>query len=213
MKSPEQIDKEAEKLKKQLSEQEERLYLLRKEKENLQKLKIKDKIKRIKNKIAEETKVFMTEQEKAEKEALKNQDVIVRNNNFICNQMGRKDVEHAFDFIGSTGDYIYDVLIERGYLKKYPGYYKPTKKLITLAFGAKEIILESHQLRFLAVNNLFYRGELDQLFGNKHISQQAIETGWFLLQRGKYRKSVKLEEWLTEGENKLILEKGGNTNE
>ena len=131
----------------------------------------------------------------------------IKNANFICSQMTQRDIKYAFEFECSVLDFIYKELIASGLVEKHERYYKPTYKLMKLAFGADKITLESHQIRKLVVNETFYISDLKELFGNQVLVDQAIESGWILQEKGRYRKSVKLEEWLAEGEDELLLEK------
>lgn len=134
----------------------------------------------------------------------------IKNNNFICSQMTQRDIKHAFEFEGSTLDFIYTELIAPGLVEKHERYYKPTYKLMKLAFGTEKIKLESHQIRKLVNNERFYISDLKELLGNQVLVDQAIESGWILEEKGRYRKSVKLEELLAEGEDELLLEKSND---
>ena len=132
----------------------------------------------------------------------------IRNKNFICGQMTQKDIKKAFNFQGKAMDFVYDVLIEDGYVERHERYFKPTPKLINLAFGVDSFELNERALRVIASSEWFYRSEITDLFnGDKYIAEQAINEGYFLQIRGKYRRSEKLSEYIASGENILLFKK------
>ena len=124
--------------------------------------------------------------------------------------MQQVDIKKAFDIPSRVGvlRYIYDTLIENGYLvKQNERYFKPTEKLLDLAFLPDKLILNDFQSRWLSYNTSFNKHDLIVLFDdNKQIIKKMIYLQYFQLQRnGSYAKSAKFEQDLADGELEFSL--------
>ena len=138
----------------------------------------------------------------------------IRNKNFICKKMQIKDIKKAFKCEGKAFDYLYDVLVEQGYMRKTGDrYFSPTEKLLNEAFLPKVLVLDEFQRRYLSNSSYFYKIDLCQIFGGDLVSEQIvkklIKEGYVLLDDNKrYRKSITLEDFLAEGEDTFYWGKG-----
>ena len=128
----------------------------------------------------------------------------IRNKNFICDKMIKRDVLEAFvnehnTFIDLTCD-----LIGNGYITKQGDrYFVPTKKLMEEIFLPKNgrYTLDEHQIRFLSNQSSFYFNELlFSLDENATLVNAMIRIGLLKFHTDKrYRKSSEFEEFLADG--------------
>lgn len=134
----------------------------------------------------------------------------IKNSNFICEMMQKRDVEEAFELEGKSAlDGIYQ-LIADGYLHKKAGrFYTPTQKLLDEVFLPKcgFVMLEDHQRRFLSAAGAFYFKDLVMcLWNNETIVNRMIVLGYFRLETDRrYRKGTALEDMLAEGQDMVKL--------
>ena len=134
----------------------------------------------------------------------------IKNSNFICEMMQKRDVTEAFEIDSKHAlDGIYE-LIADGYLKKKGGrFYTPTQKLLDEVFLPKcgFINLEDHQRRYLSTANTFYFKDLVLCFsGNETIVNRMIVLGYFRLESDRrYRKGTTLEDIVAEGQDMIKL--------
>lgn len=134
----------------------------------------------------------------------------IRNKNFICDKMQKRDIKEAFYF--ETDDLMSEIyaLIGEGYLRKEGDrFFCPTEKLLDEAFlpQSRTIFLDDVKSRFLSHNSSFYRGDLVSCFdGNERIVAALIKKGVLRLEHDKrYRKSSEFEELLAEGGDTIKL--------
>ena len=129
----------------------------------------------------------------------------IKNSNFICPRMQKIDIKKAFEFgKTSVNDFIYDVLIEEGWLKKInERYYKPTEKLLDYCFLPKIIKFNDNQLRFLAGNEEFNNSMLNNFFDPQIVKYLARQGFLLIIKNDRYKKSSKFEDFLADGEDKI----------
>jgi hypothetical protein len=127
----------------------------------------------------------------------------IRNSNFIGKLMTTKDVQKAFTFDGGVQDYIYDVLIEEGYVRRMSDrHFKPTDKLLQM-ITPKMVVLTGDFRRFLVANSSFYKQEAVGIFGELVINAM-INKGYLVLGVDKrFRKSDEFEDMIAEGESEI----------
>ncbi len=134
----------------------------------------------------------------------------IRNKNFICNKMTKRDIVEAFccerkQFIDDICD-----LISDGWITKIGDrFFHPTQKLLNIVFLPEcgYIILSESQRRALSYHTTFYYGELISLFEDNEVLINAmIKCNYLKLHEDKrYRKSKELEEFLIDGGDKLNI--------
>ena len=133
--------------------------------------------------------------------------ITIRNSNFIAPVMVKRDIQSAFLFEGKVSDFIWRELIENGWIvRKSDRYFKPTEKLLDLAFLPSQIVLSEGQRRALEVSTTFAKEELVEIFENLQIVKKLIKMN--LLKVGadkRFRKSAELEHLLVEGETLIQL--------
>ena len=125
----------------------------------------------------------------------------VRNPNFVCSKMSKRDVSKAFTIKGKLDDFIYNTLIEDGYVRKVGDrYFSPTEALLDMVFLKDVIKIEDHHRRFLTINHLFYRNDLTTCFNEQEI-KWMIRNGYLTLgsSDARYRKSTTFDELLSDG--------------
>jgi hypothetical protein len=124
--------------------------------------------------------------------------------------MNKHDIANAFVFsVGTTTIAEINELIADGWLRKTANrLFSPTEKLLDEAFLPQAITLGSSQLRYLSLSNWFYKKDLvNCLNNNEQIVKYLIRYGYLVLHADKrYRKSDKLIEWLTDGNNTFIFD-------
>jgi len=127
--------------------------------------------------------------------------MIIKNKNFISEQMTKKDVIMAFDRHP-------DDLIWEGYLKRYFQYYKPTQKLMEQFIPIEIEIIDVQRLNGY---NLFYIKNVQEIFECDRTTAKIILKKHFnKTQFGYWKRSEKLDELLAEGEIKLKLKEDKN---
>jgi hypothetical protein len=131
----------------------------------------------------------------------------IKNAHFICNQMSAIDIAYAFGLERkAVKEYIYQKLIAGGYLhKKSDRWFKPTEKLLNLAFLPSKYTLSETQSRYLTSQTACAKEEMVSLFdGNAQIFKALVEMGYLKFGTDKrYRKSTTFEDMLVEGEDTI----------
>jgi len=131
----------------------------------------------------------------------------IRNNNFIAIRMDKKEIELAFIIPNNdtTRNYILS-LIGDGYLTKSGDrYYKPTIKLLDLAFIPEILPVTSDQRKFISGNTVFSLEQLQTIF-NRHVIRRLLLLGYFFTDANmRYRKTDKMLEFLADGDECFIL--------
>ena len=131
----------------------------------------------------------------------------IRNTNFIAIRMDKKEIELAFIIPenDTARNYILS-LIGDGYLTKSGDrYYKPTLKLLDLAFIPDQIDITPETRRFLTANNALSLEQLQQVF-NRHVIRKLLLIGYFFCDANmRYRKTDKMQELLAEGDDYITL--------
>lgn len=135
---------------------------------------------------------------------------MIRNKNFICSKMSMTDVTRAFECGKKPKEYVYDTLIEEGWIRKIGDrFFAPTEKLLNEAFLPVCVSLDENQRRYLSNNTHFYRVDLLNAFGGEQTSEQIVKKliakGYIVLDDSKrYRKSGALEEFLADGDDTFM---------
>lgn len=136
--------------------------------------------------------------------------VEIKNTNFICTYMNVADLRGAFGLPNNKTihNYLYTTLIPDGWIKKHnERFWKPTEKLLNLAFLPEKVVFTDEQMRYLSYNLTFSRADLINIVDdNEQIVKRMIKLGLILMEKGgTYRKSVAFEEHLAEGEQTINL--------
>jgi len=133
----------------------------------------------------------------------------IKNPNFISETMTGKDVMLAFDLESYKDLY---VLVEKGLVKKYYQYYKPTEKLMEQFIPIGIEIIDTQRLNGY---NLFYIKNIQEIFNCDRITAKIILNKYFdKTNFGYWKRSEKLDELLAEGETILTLKlKEDNNND
>lgn len=127
----------------------------------------------------------------------------IRNTNFISSRMDVKDIELCFIFDGKTRPFI-NSLVEEGYLQKTGDrYYKPTDRLLSLAFLPEKIILTTEQRRYVTRNSAFTAEQLRVVFNNQMIKWLMVNNWIYVDANQRYRKSDQFNNWLVDGEDTI----------
>lgn len=123
--------------------------------------------------------------------------------------MTLKDIKKAFEWSSkiSLKQFIYDTLIEQGYVRKMGRYFAPQKKLFLLAFVPEKLVLNDYQRRWFTTTNSFYGKEaIEVLDENEQLFKHMIVLGMFKQSADKrYRKTDEFTELLIEGENTFVM--------
>jgi hypothetical protein len=121
------------------------------------------------------------------------------------------DIQYAFGLERKAiKTYIYEKLIANGYVtKKSDRWFKPTEKLLNLAFLPTKYIMNESQRRYLQVQTACTKEDIINLFdGNVQIFKELIKIGYFKFDSDRrYRKSEPFEEMLAEGEDTFYFRK------
>jgi hypothetical protein len=132
----------------------------------------------------------------------------IRNNNFINNRMDYHDIEFCFVLDGQVRPFI-NSLIAGGYIKKTGDrYYKPTDKLLELAFLPAFIQLQPEQRKFLTKNSTFTSSQLKWVFNTQMINSLMRQGLIYTDANQRFRKSEGFTDYLVEG-NDIIRFKDG----